>query len=346
MRILCLGIFLFFVSLVLIPSVSASELLGAGATFPYPFYSKVFKSYNEKTGERINYQAIGSGGGIRQLLSKTVDFGATDAFMKKDELKQSKEEIIHIPTCMGAVAIAYNLPGNPGIKLSGKLVSEIFSGNIKKWNDPKIIKLNPGVKVPSLKIIPVYRSDGSGTTFIFSDYLSKVSEEWKKDMGAAKVLKWRSGIGAKGNAGIAGTIKNLPGSIGYIEFVYAKSNKIPVAKIKNSSGKFMLPSIDSISSAANTPIPPDTRVSITNTKAENGYPISSFTWLIFYREQKYSDHKPLQAASLKKLLYYVIGEGQKFAPALNYAPLPENVRKLSRTLIDKMTYDSKVVAVN
>jgi phosphate transport system substrate-binding protein len=322
--------------------LSATDLLGAGATFPYPFYSKIFKQYYAITGNKINYQAIGSGGGIRQLIAKTVDFGATDAFMTKKEMLNAKQKIIHIPTCLGAVAITYNLPGNPKIKLTGKIIADIFLGKIRKWNAPEILNINKGIKIPALNILPVHRSDGSGTTFIFTDYLSKVSELWKKSIGAGKVIKWKSGIGAKGNAGVSGSIKNIPGSIGYVEFIYAISNKMPVAMIKNNNGEFVVPNIESISKAAQIKIPDDTRLSITNSKAMGAYPISGFTWIIFFKNQANLN----KAIALKKLLLWIMNDGQKYAKTLHYAPLPKNAKKTAIIQINKMLFNGKKIEIN
>ena len=215
------------------------ELLGAGATFPYPFYSKMFDEYHKINNVKVNYQAIGSGGGIRQLTDKTVDFGATDAFMDEKELAQAGAPIIHIPMCLGAVVITYNLPGNPALKLTGDVIADIFLGKISKWNDKRITSLNLDANLPSTKIVVVHRSDGSGTTFIFSDYLTKVSDSWAKGIGTGKSLNWTVGLGGKGNPGVAGLIQQTPGAIGYVELIYSKSNNMPVALIKNKAGNFI-----------------------------------------------------------------------------------------------------------
>ncbi|MBC7190208.1 phosphate ABC transporter substrate-binding protein PstS, partial [Candidatus Aerophobetes bacterium] len=227
------------------------ELLGAGATFPYPLYSKMFSVYHEQYGVRVNYQAVGSGGGIRQLLNKTVDFGATDAFMSDEEIRSIKNPILHLPTCLGAVVISYNLPEAPELKLTGKVIADIFLGRITKWNDPQIVALNPQVNLPALSIMPVHRSDASGTTYIFSDYLSKITREWEEKVGRGKALNWPAGLGAKGNTGVAGLVKQIPGAIGYIELTYALQTGMPFALVKNASGNFIKPTPTSVSLAAN-----------------------------------------------------------------------------------------------
>jgi len=317
----------------------AAELLGAGATFPYPYYSKLFDSYKTKTGVKVNYQAIGSGGGIRQLMSKTVDFGGTDAPMKDKDLQAADGPIIHIPTCLGAVVVSYNIPGNPTIKLTADVVADMFLGTITKWNDARIAKENKGVALPDMDIAIVHRSDGSGTTAIFSDYLSKVSSTWKEKVGAGKSLNWPIGLGAKGNPGVAGLIKQVPGALGYVELIYAMSNKMPYAEIKNASGNYVTPSIQSVSLAADVDLPDDTRVSITNTAAKQGYPISGFTWLILYREQSYNNRTQEQGETLLDLVWWVTHEGQGLAEALHYAPLPKEAVVKSEVLLNSVTFN-------
>ncbi len=319
------------------------ELTGAGATFPYPLYSKMFNEYYRETGVKVNYQAIGSGGGIKQLLKRVVDFGGTDAFMSKEELKKADGEILHIPTCIGAVVISYNLPGNPELKLTPELISDIFLGKIRKWNDAKIKRVNPQIVLPDMKITVIHRSDGSGTTYIFSDYLSKVSMEWKTKMGRGKSLNWVVGVGAKGNAGVAGLIKQTPGSIGYVELIYALQNNMKFAAIQNKKGNFIKPSLESVSLSAQINIPDDTRVSITDTDAEYGYPISSFTWIIFYKEQNYNSRDRKKAEELVKLLWWMTHEGQKFTKELNYAPLSDEAVKKAEKILKSVTYNGKKI---
>jgi phosphate transport system substrate-binding protein len=316
------------------------ELLGAGATFPQPLYSKMFDAYNQQYKVKVNYQGIGSGGGINQLIKKTVDFGGTDAFMSDKELKDAGDQVLHIPTCLGAVVITYNLPDNPKLNFTPDLISDIFLGNIKKWNDPKILSVNPGIKLPDISISVVRRADGSGTTYIFSEYLSKVSKEWKARIGTGKSLNWPEGhIGQKGNPGVAGYVKQTPGSIGYIELLYALQNKMSFGNIKNKSGKFIEPSIKSVSAAANVKIPDDTNVSLTDTAAKEGYPISSFTWLIFFKEQNYGGKTKEKAETLAKMLLWMVKDGQKFVEPLQYSPLSTEAVAKSEKIIRSMTYN-------
>ncbi len=339
-----LAIVIFAMLLITMPAFAKEiELTGAGATFPYPFYSKLFSIYSQKTGIKINYQAIGSGGGIRQLLNKTVDFGATDAPMSDKELKEAGSPIVHIPTCLGAIVITYNLPGNPKLKLTGEILADIFLGKIKKWNDSRIKKINPDIKLPNMNITVIHRSDGSGSTFILSKFLSKISDEWKKKVGVGKALRWPTGLGGKGNPGVAGLIRQIPGSLGYVELVYALQSKMPFASIKNAGGKFIEPSIKSVSASAQTEIPPDTRVDLTDTKAPDGYPLSSFTWIIVYKEQKYNDRTKERAEELVKLLWWIIHDGQKYAPELSYSPLSENAIKVAENIIKSITYEGKPI---
>ncbi len=316
----------------------AAELLGAGATFPYPYYSKLFDTYKKETGVKINYQAIGSGGGIRQLIKKTVDFGGTDAFMKEKDLEKAHGTIYHIPTCLGAVVVTYNIPGNPMLRLSPDIIADMFLGKITTWDDKRIAQANPDVNLPDMNIVVVHRSDGSGTTFIFSDYLSKISSVWKEKVGAGKSLNWPVGLGAKGNPGVAGLIKQVPGSVGYVELIYALGNKMPYADVKNKSGNYVKPSIESVSLAANVDLPEDTRISITNTDAPQGYPLSGFTWLIFYKEQQYDSRTKQKAQTLLDMLWWVIHDGQKLAEPLHYAPLPAEAVKKAETILKSSTY--------
>ncbi len=318
--------------------LAETTLLGAGATFPYPLYSKMFDAYHKQTGIKVNYQAIGSGGGIRQIREKTVDFGASDAFLSDEELKQFKSPVVHIPTTQGAVVITYNLPQNPELKLTPEIIADIFLGKIKKWNNEEIKKINPDVKLPDMNITVVHRSDGSGTTFIFSDYLSKVDPLWEKKVGRGKALNWPCGLGGKGNPGVAGLVKEIPGAIGYVELAYAIQNKMPYAAIKNKSGNFVKPDIKSISLASNTDLPQDMRVSLTNTDAENGYPISSFTWIIVYKDLSCNIKDKEKAKALVHLLWWMTHEGQKFCKPLLYAPLSENAQKRTEEIIKSLTF--------
>jgi len=315
------------------------ELLGAGATFPLPLYTKMFDTYNKDTGVKVNYQGVGSGAGITQLTNKTVDFGASDAFMSDEEMKKTGAEILHIPIALGSVVMTYNLPGNPQLRFSPGTIADIFLGKITQWNDPKIAADNAGASLPDMGIAVVHRSDGSGTTYIFSDYLSKVSEEWKKSPGTGKSLNWPVGLGAKGNPGVAGLIKQLPGSFGYVELIYALQNKMPVAHVKNKSGIFVEPTIKSTSLAAGITLPADTRASITDTTAKDGYPICGFTWVIIYKEQKYGDRTKIKAEATMKLLWWMTHEGQSLAEPLQYAPLPKDAVAKADVILKSAVYD-------
>lgn len=343
MKKLFIAVFMMASVFTMVAAAHAESLTGAGATFPYPLYDKWFNVYYQATGVKVNYQAIGSGGGIRQLLSKVVDFGGTDAFMSDEELKEAPAEIIHIPTCLGAVAITYNLPGKPELKLTPDVIVGIFLGKITKWNDQRIAKHNPDVKLPNMNIVVVHRSDGSGTTFIFSDYLSKISSEWNEKVGRGKSLNWPAGLGAKGNPGVAGLVQQTVGSIGYVELIYAEQNDMPVASISNKSGNFIKPSLESTSAAANVDLPDDTRVSITDTDASDGYPISGFTWIIFYKEQAYENRSKDHAEALAKLLWWMIHEGQKYNESLLYAKLPDAAVEKAEAIIKSMTYEGNTL---
>jgi len=306
-------------------SSGSVDLTGAGATFPYPLYSKWFSDYAAKTGVKINYQSIGSGGGIRQISEQTVDFGATDSPMSNDELSHAKGgAILHVPTALGGVVITYNLPGiTQPLKLTGPVVADIFLGKIKKWNDPAIAALNPGVKLPSDDLLVVHRSDGSGTSYVFTDYLTAVSPAWASGPKKGKEVPWPVGLGGKGNEGVAGQVKQTPGSIGYVELAYAKENNLPAALIRNAAGTFVAPSTESITAAASgvgEKLPPNTdyRISIVNAPGATAYPISSFTWILAYANQPDS----VKGKKLVDFLRWALSEGEKEATTLNYAPLP------------------------
>lgn len=309
---------------------SAETLInGAGATFPYPLYSKWFSEYAKvDPSVKFNYQSIGSGGGIKQITAQTVDFGASDKFLSDEELKAAPGKLIHIPTVMGAVVVTYNVPGvAKGLKLTSEVLSEIYLGKITKWNDSRIAAANKGVKLPDQPIVVVHRSDGSGTTSIFTDYLSSVSPEWKDKVGKGASVKWPVGLGGKGNEGVAGQIKTTKYTIGYVELAYAFENKLPYAILKNKSGKFVEPTIKSTSAAAAgaaKSMPADYRISLVNQPGKDAYPIVGFTWLLVYQQQK-------DAAKGKKLVEFLnweLKKGQKMADKLLYAPLPQNVVKM------------------
>lgn len=320
----------------------AQELTGAGATFPEPLYSKMFDVYYSQTGTKVNYQGIGSGGGIQQVYQKTVDFGGTDAFLTDQELaKAGGEQIVHVPTCIGAVVVTFNVPGIAQLKLTPTAVADLFLGKIKVWNDARIASLNPGVNIPAMPVSVVHRSDGSGTTFVFTDYLSKVSPEWKQRVGAAKAVKWPAGIGGKGNPGVAALVKQTRGGVGYVELSFAEKNKMPYASVKNSSGNFVTPSLASASLAATQNMPADTRATVTDTGAKDGYPISSFTWIILYKEQNYGGRTADKAKALAKLLWWMTHEGQAHCRDLLYAPLPKDAVAKAEAVVKSLSFNGK-----
>ena len=317
---MCLGLF------GLAASASAQMLInGAGATFPYPIYSKWFDEYAKiDPSVRFNYQSIGSGGGQKQILAQTVDFGASDGPMSDENLAKAPGKLLHLPTVAGADVLTYNLPGNPKLKLDGPTIVDIFMGKITQWNDPKIQGQNEGVKLPNTDIIVVHRSDGSGTTYIWVDYLSSVSKEWETKVGRGTSVQWPVGLGGKGNEGVAGQVKQLPGTAGYVELAYAKQNNLPYADVKNAAGNYVAPSIESISEAlATAKIPDDFRFSMVNPPGERAYPISGATWLLVYEQQKDTE----KGRKLVEFLNWAATQGEAMASALDYAPLPENVQK-------------------
>lgn len=317
---------------------STVSLQGAGATFPNPLYQKWLSEYGKQHANiRIDYQSIGSGGGIKQLKEQTVDFGASDAPMKDEDLKAAPGEVLHIPTVLGAVVITYNLQGvSQSLRFSSEVVADIFLGKIKKWNDPKIAADNPGVTLPDNDITVVHRSDGSGTSAVFTDYLSKVSAEWKEKVGSGTSPSWPTGIGGKGNEGVTGQVKNTPNTIGYVELAYAVQNKLPVAQIKNASGAFVEPSIDAVTAAASASAgstPDDLRVSITNAAGAQAYPISSYTYILVYKAQR----DAAKGKALVEFLWWGIHDGEQFAKDLQYAPLPADIVKRAETKINSIT---------
>ncbi|MBQ2289246.1 MAG: phosphate ABC transporter substrate-binding protein PstS [Bacteroidaceae bacterium] len=321
----------------------AQELSGAGATFPLPFYNVVFENFAQVNGDAVAYGGIGSGGGVRNLRDKIVDFAGSDAFLTDKEMAEMPP-VVHVPTCMGAVVVAYNLDGVEDLKLTGEVIADIFAGEIKMWNDERLVALNPDVTLPAEAIIPVFRSDGSGTTFVFTDYLTKVSPMWKDKFGAGKSVNFPSGQAAKGNPGVAGVIKQTRNTIGYVGSEYAFAQKIPYATIRNQRGEFVAPDANSISAAASGAIPADTRCSITNSDAVGAYPISTFTWMIIYKEQNYSDRSKEQAAATLDLLKYILSdEAQSITSEVHYAPLPAKVKELSTKNLKAVTYDGVAI---
>ena len=315
------------------------ELSGAGATFPLPFYNVVFEQFGQVNGDQVAYGGIGSGGGVRNLRDKIVDFAGSDAFLSDKEMAEMPP-VVHVPTCMGAVVLAYNLDGVGELCLTGELIADIFAGRINKWNDERLVQSNPGVALPDADIIPVFRSDGSGTTFVFTDYLTKVSPMWASKYGAGKSVDFPAGQAAKGNPGVAGVIKQTKNSIGYVGSEYAFAQKIPYARVQNKKGELVMPTPATISAAASGDIPTDTRCSITDADASGAYPISTFTWMIIYKEQNYSGRTKEQAMATLDLLNYVLAdEAQGITSEVGYAPLPVKAKELSAANLKTVTYD-------
>lgn len=324
--------------------VSAQSVSGAGATFPQPFYNTAFVSYEKLTKVKVTYGGIGSGGGIRSLKDKIVDFGASDAFLSNAELSEMPAQVVHIPTCSGAVVVAYNLPGVKQIKLNSTVLAQIFMGQIKNWNNAALKKLNPGVKFPNKAITVVHRSDGSGTTNMFTDYLTKVNAAWKSKVGVGKTVNWPVGIGAKGNPGVAGTIHQTAGSIGYVGSEYAFAQRMPSALIQNKAGKYIKATVASTSAAAKGKIPADTRVMLNNSSDASAYPIAGFTWLILYKEQAYGGRSLAQAQATLKLIDWMLGKNaQGLATKTNYAPLPSGVDSRAKAILRTVTYNGKKI---
>ena len=322
----------------------ANTLLGAGSTFVYPLFSKLFAEYNKETGIRVNYQSIGSGGGILQLTNKTIDFGDSDAPLNDDQAKKMVVDVLHIPMCAGAVVISYNLPDvKETLKLDGDVLANIFLGKITRWDDAQIAKLNAGVKLPSVAIFIAHRADGSGTTNIFTTYLSKVSPEWNTKPGKGSSVNWPAGIGGKGNEGVAGLIKQTPGAIGYVELAFAMQNNMKFADLKNKSGNYVTPTVASTSAAGNIAIPADAKVLLTNTDAKDGYPISGLTWALIYKEQNYSNRSLDRAEKVIKLLWWNTHEGQEYCKDLNYAQLSPAAVTVAENILKSATYDGKAI---
>ena len=298
---------------------------GAGATFPYPLYSKWFDEYAKvDPSVRFNYQSIGSGGGQKQILAQTVDFGASDGPMSDENLAKAPGKLLHIPTVAGAVVLTYKLPGDPKLRLDGPTIADIFLGKITKWNDKQLVALNPDAKLPNTDLIVVHRSDGSGTSYIFTDFLSSVSPEWEKKVGRNTSVKWPSGLGAKGNEGVAGQITQLPGALGYVELAYAHQNRLPSADIKNAAGSFVSPSIASVTEAlAAAKVPDDFRFSIVNPPGDKAYPIAGATWLLVYEQQK----DATKGKKLVEFLNWALTKGESMAQTLDYAPLPDSLEQ-------------------
>ncbi|MDR1645887.1 MAG: phosphate ABC transporter substrate-binding protein PstS [Tannerellaceae bacterium] len=318
------------------------KLSGAGATFPAPFYNIVCKAYSQASGNEVSYGGIGSGGGIRSLADKTVDFGGTDVFLSDEEMAALGADVIHIPTALGAVVLAYNLKEVNELRLTPELISAIYRGEIRQWDDPRIQAANPGIAFPGKTITPVYRSDGSGTTAVFSEYMSKTNPAWEEAIGQGKSLPFPTGVAAKGNPGVAGVIAGTEGSIGYIGSEYALALNIPSAALLNREGRFVKAANQSISASARADVPPDTRTSITDSPEPEAYPISTFTWIIVYREQSYNKRTEATAKALAALLSYIISdEGQEIAAKTYYAPLPQTVREAAAAQVGSLTFGGK-----
>jgi phosphate transport system substrate-binding protein len=318
-------------------AAQTQRINGAGATFPYPIYSKWFSEYNKMhPNVEINYQSIGSGGGIQQVTKETVFFGATDGPMTPEQLQGAPGKILHFPTVLGAVVPVYNLPGvSAELKFSGTVLADIFLGKITKWNDPAIAKLNAGVTLPATDITVAHRADGSGTTYIWVDYLAKLSPEWKSKVGVATSVNWPTGVGGRGNEGVSGLVKQTPGALGYVELIYALQNKIAYGSVLNAAGESVKASVETVTAAAAEAakaMPADFRVSITNAPGKSVYPISSFTWLLLYENAK----DKAQAKTMVDFVKWALTDGQRFAPDLGYAPLPEAVVKLEMAALAKI----------
>ncbi len=324
----------------------AKTITGAGASFPFPLYQEMFAQYNKATGVQINYQSVGSGAGRTQIIAQTVDFGASDAFMNDELLKTAPGAIVHVPMAIGAVVPVYNVPGAPDkMKFTGDVLAQIYLGKITKWNDAKIAKINMGVKLPDLAIQPVYRSDGSGTTAIFVDYLSKVSSDWASTVskGPQSTVKWPVGVGGPQNAGVAGLVKQTTGSIGYVETVYAKANKLEYGIVRNTTGKYVDGgNLKEVALASDSKsLPNDTRVSFTN--SDIGYPISGFTWILVYKEQKYGKRTIEQAKSLVDLLKWMLADGQKINEQLSYGQIDGSALTKAKKIVSSITYGGKAL---
>lgn len=324
-------------------SAQQVNLTGAGATFPYPLYATMFDAYQKETGVRVNYQSIGSGGGQRQLQEKTVNFGASDAPLTDEQMADYPGKVLHVPTALGAVVATYNLPGlEAPLNLTGDILAKIFLGQITRWDDEALVEINEGVTLPPLPITVARRSDGSGTTFAFVEYLSKVSPEWKEKVGVGTAVEWPTGLGGKGNEGVTGLVRQTPGAIGYVELIYAVQNKLPYASMQNQSGKFIVPELASVEAAGEIDdFPADTRVSLTDTPNPDGYPITTLTWILVYEDQEISAKSQAEAKALADLLWWMTHEGQEQNEKLDYGRLPDVAVERSEALIQGMKYQGQ-----
>jgi phosphate transport system substrate-binding protein len=321
-----------------------NTILGAGSTFANPIYSKQFSEYNKLTNIQVNYQSIGSGGGILQLTNKTVDFGGSDAPLNADQASKIGVPILHIPMVSGAVVLTYNLPGvKTKLNFTPDVIADIFLGKITSWSDPRIAALNKGVTIPAFPILVAHRSDGSGTTNIFTNYLNKVSTDWATKVGTGSAVNWPVGLGGKGNDGVSGLVKQTPGAIGYVELIYALQNKMEYGIVKNKKGNFITPSLASVTSASNVTLPEDSKIFLTDTDAPDGYPISGFTWVLIYKEQSYNGRSLDKAQKLLKLLWWNLHDGQQYAAPLNYAPLSKPALKVAEKILKTATFNGKAI---
>jgi len=322
---------------------AGGQLIGAGSSFAYPIYSKMGAAFEAATGARLNYQSIGSSGGIKGIKNKVVDFGGSDAFLTDKQIAEFGGSIIQFPTVIGAIVITYNLTGDPTLKLTGNTIAEIFLGKITKWNDPAISSTNPGVKLPNQDIVVAHRTDGSGTTFNFTLYLSRVSPAWKEQVGYSTSVDWPAGLGGAQNAGVAAIVKQTPGAIGYVELAYATQNGLRYATIQNKAGNWIVPSLASTSAAAKIQIPADGRIYLDDTEAPEGYPIATLTWIIAYKEQDYGGRSLRHAKRLVNFFWWMIHDGQQYAEPLQYSQLPPAAVKADEAIIRSITFDGKPV---
>jgi phosphate transport system substrate-binding protein len=325
----------------LLQGADTLTIAGAGATFPQPLYLALFEAVAKQKQVVVRYDGVGSGDGIRALIERRVDFAGTDAFMSPAEIGKAGANVVQVPTCMGAVVLTYNLPGNIPIRLSPAVIADIFLGRITKWNDTRIMALNPNLRISDLSISVIQRSDSSGTTAIFTEYLAKVSHAWKEKVGSGKSITWPVGQGAKGNPGVAGMVSKVIGSLGYVELIYALGNNMKIAEVQNRSGQFVKPSVESVSLAAEVKIPDDTNVSLTDTEAPSGYPISGFTWIAVYQEQQYNGRSTELARELVNLIWWMIHEGQSIARQLHYAPLQKEAVQKSERLLQSILFNGR-----
>ncbi len=315
------------------------ELNGVGATLPYPLYQEWFDVYERLEGTTVRYYPAGSGAGIEAVLERRADFGASDAFLDDRALAAAPGEVIHIPTCLGAVVVTYNLPGIPELRFTPELLSGIFRGEITSWTDRRIAEVNPGLRFPDLAVTVVHRADASGTTMVFTDFLSQTTVGWKETVGAATTVAWPVGVEADGNDGVAQLVEQTPGAIGYVEHGYARNRDLPTAAVKNASAYFVKPTMESLTAAARVPLPADARRMVTNTDAPDGYPLTALTYLLVYREQAYDGRSRERAAALAELLWWAIHDGQALNEELLYAPLPGNAVLKAEKLLRSLTYD-------